>query len=93
MAFILGRGVVGALLGGGGGVAGIGRVLAPVTKSVGGIFSGLTSAIGGIFGGVKRAGSAVVSGVSGAFSFMTSPMFMIMGLAVVGGGVYLALRR
>ena len=68
-------------------------VLAGATRAARRLVRGLRVATLDVLGGVKRAGSAVVSGVSGAFSFMTSPMFMIMGLAVVGGGVYLALRR
>ena len=87
MAFLL-RGLTGAipgLSGGGGGIFGaLGGVFKGITKSVGGIFSGLTGALGNILG-IFSTGAA-----ANAFSFLSSPVFLIL---LVAGGGYILIQR
>ena len=86
MAFLL-RGITGAIpgiAGGGGLFSAVGGIFKGVTKSVGGIFSGLTGALGNILG-VFTAGVG-----ANAFSFLTSPVFLIL---LVAGGGYILMQR
>ena len=86
MAFLL-RGLTGAIPGiaGGGGIfSAVGGIFKGVTKSIGGIFSGLTGALGNILG-VFTTGAA-----ANAFSFLSSPVFIIL---LVAGGGYILMQR
>ena len=100
MAFLL-RGLIPGLsgmLGGvtrgiGSAVGGIGSAVGGAAKSVGGIFSNLFGALGGIGHSAASAVSGVASGVSRTFNFMTSPIFLMGGLAIGGVVLYTVLRR
>ena len=86
MAFLL-RGLTGAipgLTGGGGLFSAVGGIFKGVTKSIGGIFSGLTGALGNILG-IFSTGAA-----ANAFSFLSSPVFLII---LVAGGGYILMQR
>ena len=86
MAF-LPRGISGAIpgiAGGGGLFSAVGGVFKGLSKSVGGIFSGLTGALGNILG-VFITGAA-----ANAFSFLTSPAFIIL---LVSGSGYILMQR
>ena len=86
MAFLL-RGLTGAIpgLAGGGGIfSAVGGIFKGLTKGVGGIFSGLTSALGSVLG-IFSTGAA-----ANAFSFLSSPVFIIL---LVAGGGYILMQR
>ena len=86
MAFLL-RGLTGAIpgiTGGGGLFSAVGGIFTGVTKSIGGIFSGLTGALGNILG-IFSTGAA-----ANAFSFLSSPVFIIL---LVAGGGYILMQR
>jgi hypothetical protein len=86
MAFLL-RGITGAtpgIVGGGGLFSAVGGILKGETKSIGGICSGLTGARGNSLG-VFTTGAA-----ANAFSFLSSPVFLIL---LVAGGGYILMQR